>query len=647
MSTTERNLSCRQNIATVGRLGLMGSLVFALVALVVLFATILNQTGGYTVVQNSLDPATLTDKPLDQLSDVALARILNDNLTAGQIDRYISATLATRSREQIDQVIAKTLAAPSLAALAGKLEAHLSGDDLAGLLSSNLDQVRFDAIRAKNAPALDQLDQAQLIEVAERTIFQATSEQQLSAQPLEGLTTDELVQVINDNFGPRRIDGLSNPDWAQLPPDALIWLIRNELLPAPDSIKLAGKALTELSQEELLQLLNEALGLKQLEQLNAGTLNQIPRDKLLAIARAELSKPIDPATLTDEPLNGLPASVLITLFRSKLPPGVFNHFTALALSSDETSANDAAGRAYLMRLIADDILQPGVKESWGLFQSLFDRASIDQVIAQKYPGSQAEFRWWLSRDFLTSVMSSRAELSGIRTALLGSLWMILITIVIAVPLGIGAAIYLEEFAGKSTFSQVIQLNIYNLAGVPSIIYGMLGLVIFVRALERLTSGAAFGVVDSNGRTVLSAALTMALLILPLIIINTQEAIRAVPSLLREAAYGIGLTKLETIWHHVLPAALPGILTGTILAMSRAIGETAPLIVIGASTFIAVDPSGPFSKFTVLPIQIYKWTSLPDQTFRNIAAAAIVVLLTLLILLNLTAIFLRNRFRQEN
>jgi phosphate transport system permease protein len=246
-------------------------------------------------------------------------------------------------------------------------------------------------------------------------------------------------------------------------------------------------------------------------------------------------------------------------------------------------------------------------------------------------------------------MSSRAELSGIRTALLGSLWLLALTIAIALPLGVGAAIYLEEFAGKSKLSDLIQLNIYNLAGIPSIIYGMLGLTVFVRTLGDLagiTSGAAFGLGDGSGRTVLSAAMTMALLILPLIIVNAQEALRAVPSTLREAAYGIGQTKLQVLWHHVLPSALPGILTGTILAMSRAIGETAPLIVVGASTFIALDPSGPFSKFTVLPIQIYKWTSLPDATFLNVAAAAIVVLLIVLIALNLTAIILRNRFRRQ-
>jgi phosphate transport system permease protein len=171
----------------------------------------------------------------------------------------------------------------------------------------------------------------------------------------------------------------------------------------------------------------------------------------------------------------------------------------------------------------------------------------------------------------------------------------------------------------------------------------------VRALETLTSGALFGAVDpttANGRTILSASLTLGLLILPLIIINGQEAIRAVPGSLRQASYGLGATKWQTVWHHVLPSALPGILTGTILAISRAIGETAPLVVIGASTYITFDPDGPFSKFTTLPIQIYQWTSRPQDEFRNIAAAAIIVLLILLLSLNASAVLLRNRFSRR-
>jgi phosphate transport system permease protein len=242
-------------------------------------------------------------------------------------------------------------------------------------------------------------------------------------------------------------------------------------------------------------------------------------------------------------------------------------------------------------------------------------------------------------------MSSKPELTGVRTALLGSLYMILITIIVALPLGIGAAIYLEEYATDNRLNRLIKTNISNLAGVPSIIYGMLGLSMFVRALNLLTSGQAFGVNNQNGRTILSAALTMALLVLPLIIINAQEAIRAVPSSLRQASYGVGATRWQTIWHHVLPMAMPGILTGNILAVSRALGETAPLIVVGASTYIVTDPNGIFSRFTALPILIYNWTQQPQAEFRRAAAAAIIVLLVLLLTLNSVAIILRNRMRK--
>jgi phosphate transport system permease protein len=214
---------------------------------------------------------------------------------------------------------------------------------------------------------------------------------------------------------------------------------------------------------------------------------------------------------------------------------------------------------------------------------------------------------------------------------------------------VGAAIYLEEYAFDNWLNRLIQTNINNLAGVPSIVYGILGLAIFVRGLEPLTSGTVFGIVDpttANGRTVLSAGFTLALLVLPIIIINAQEAIRAVPQSLRKASYGIGATKWQTVWSHVLPNALPGILTGTILAISRAIGETAPLVVIGASTFITFDPDSPFSKFTTLPIQIYQWTSRPQAEFRNLAAAAIIVLLVMLLSLNAVAIVLRNRLSRK-
>ena len=220
---------------------------------------------------------------------------------------------------------------------------------------------------------------------------------------------------------------------------------------------------------------------------------------------------------------------------------------------------------------------------------------------------------------------------------------------LAFPLGLGAAIYLEEYATDNWLNRLIRTNINNLAGVPSIVYGILGLAIFVRTLEPLTSGQIFGLVDpstANGRTVLAAGLTLGLLVLPIIIINAQEAIRAVPQSLRNASYGLGATKWQTVWSHVLPNAIPGILTGTILAISRAIGETAPLVVVGASTAISFDPASPFSKFTTLPIQIYQWTSRPQDEFRSLAAAAILVLLIILLSLNASAIFLRNRFSRR-
>ena len=296
-------------------------------------------------------------------------------------------------------------------------------------------------------------------------------------------------------------------------------------------------------------------------------------------------------------------------------------------------------------------MQPEVQQTWSLVDSVFNQSEVLAEAQAEYPNARIEFRSWLSSDFVASPQSDDPELAGVRTALLGSLWVIAITILFSFPIGVGAAIYLEEYASDNRINRFIQTNINNLAGVPSIIYGMLGLAIFVRLLESITSGAILAGGDAvgttaNGRTILSAGLTLGLLILPIIIINAQEAIRAVPSSLRQASYGLGGTKWQTIWSHVLPNALPGILTGTILAMSRAIGETAPLVVVGASTFITVDPEGPFSKFTTLPIQIYQWTSRPQDEFRNIAAAAIIVLLILLLTLNASAVFLRNRFSKR-
>ena len=343
--------------------------------------------------------------------------------------------------------------------------------------------------------------------------------------------------------------------------------------------------------------------------------------------------------LSPRPLDELSHDELVAILQEHVSP-------AVARRLEREQAFRERSRADLLKLVIDRVVEPEVLASWPLNEALTRTAAIEAEVARLYPEARLEWRSWVSWDFLTQTMSSDPARAGVRTALLGSLWMIAITLMVAFPLGVAAAVYLEEYSTRSRISRLIQTNIDNLAGVPSIIYGMLGLAIFVRALEPLTSGAAFGLTDTNGRTILSAGLTMALLILPVIIINAQEAVRAVPTSLREAAYGLGATRWQTVWGHVLPSALPGILTGTILAMSRAIGETAPLIVVGASTFIVADPNGPFSKFTALPIQIYNWTSRPQDLFRDIAAAAIVVLLGTLLSVNAAAILLRDRLRRR-
>lgn len=348
---------------------------------------------------------------------------------------------------------------------------------------------------------------------------------------------------------------------------------------------------------------------------------------------------IDPATITAKPLNELNQQELLDILKANISAGAYNK-----LNNEQSM--QTRSQADLLALVLERIIRIDTKATWPLTQSLFHRAEIEAEVAEKYPGARLEFRTWLTMSFLTSPMSSRAEFAGARTAILGSLWLVGIAVLFALPIGIGAAVYLQEYAPKNFFTHIIQININNLAGVPSIVYGMLGLALFVRVLEPLTSGSMFGVTDSNGRTVLAAGLTMGALVLPLIIINAQEAIKAVPDSLRQAAYGVGATQWQTIWHHVLPNSIAGILTGTILAVSRAIGETAPLIVVGASTFITVDPSGPFSKFTALPIQIFNWTTRAQPEFHAIAASAILILLVLLLTLNATAILLRNRFQRK-
>ena len=363
-----------------------------------------------------------------------------------------------------------------------------------------------------------------------------------------------------------------------------------------------------------------------------------------AFGYVALEAKVDPATLT---INGVAPQdqskeQLIELLKSKLSSGAYNK-----LEKDQPFAERSRSNIY--QLVLERIVKYEVKQKWSLWESFTRSNEIKKEAAESYPNAKLQFISWFTSDFISRPQSSEALTAGVRTAILGSLWTILFTLLLAFPLGVGAAIYLEEYATDNWLNRTIRTNINNLAGVPSIVYGILGLAIFVRTLEPLTSGAIFGLVDpttANGRTVLAAGLTLGLLVLPIIIINAQEAIRAVPQSLRKASYGIGATKWQTVWSHVLPNAMPGILTGTILAISRAIGETAPLVVVGASTAISFDPTSPFSKFTTLPIQIYQWTSRPQDEFRSLAAAAILVLLIILLSLNASAILLRNRFSRR-
>src|SRR5210317_595102 len=236
-------------------------------------------------------------------------------------------------------------------------------------------------------------------------------------------------------------------------------------------------------------------------------------------------------------------------------------------------------------------------------------------------------------DFITSLPSRKAEKSGIYTALMGSIWILCLTTLIAFPLGVAAGIYLEEYAKNSKLAAILEINISNLAGVPSIIYGLLGLEVFVRIMNL-------------GASVLAGSLTLSLLILPIIIVATRESIKAVPSSIKDASFALGASKWQTIWYQILPASGGGILTGVILALSRAVGETAPLIVVGALAYIPFAPQSPLDEFSVLPIQIFNWISRPQHGFIENAAAAIIILLGVTFIMNGIAVYFRNKWQKK-
>lgn len=239
----------------------------------------------------------------------------------------------------------------------------------------------------------------------------------------------------------------------------------------------------------------------------------------------------------------------------------------------------------------------------------------------------------LNGPFLSSLDSRFPERAGIRPALVGTLWLMGLTALISFPLGVGAAIYLQELAPKNRFTSFLEVNVANLAAVPSVIYGLLGLAVFVRAAEM-------------GRSILAGAMTLVLLILPIIIVATREAFRGVPDSIRHGAYAVGATEWQGVWRQTLPAALPGTMTGMILGLSRAIGETAPLITLGALTYVNFVPGGPFDRFTAMPIQIYNWVSRPQTEFQNVAAAGIMLLLAVLLAMNAVAVYLRHRYERR-
>lgn len=250
---------------------------------------------------------------------------------------------------------------------------------------------------------------------------------------------------------------------------------------------------------------------------------------------------------------------------------------------------------------------------------------------------------WLSWDFLDKYPSRKPSKAGFKAAFWGSLWVIGMTTLLTVPVGVAGAVYLEEYSGRGRFHKLIELLIANLAGVPSILYGMLGLIAFVRMFQETTDPTSFlGVQLPFGRSVLAGACTLSLLVLPVLTIASREALRAVPDSLRQAAFGLGTTRWQCVRHHVLPAAAPGILTGVVLSISRALGETAPLVMMGALTYVAFTPRSVYDPFTAMPIQIFNWASRPQADFQSVAAAGIIVLLTVLLGMNAVVVVLRNR-----
>ena len=282
-----------------------------------------------------------------------------------------------------------------------------------------------------------------------------------------------------------------------------------------------------------------------------------------------------------------------------------------------------------MNSIRKNRIKDQIFRYWGIFCTAIGLVLLSVFIGDILIDGLRRIDW----DFITSLPSRKPEKSGIYTALMGSIWILLLTTIIAFPMGVAAGIYLEEYGKKNKFSGLLEINISNLAGVPSIIYGLLGLEVFVRIMNL-------------GASVLAGSLTLSLLILPIVIVATREAIKAVPTSVIGASYALGASKWQTIWHQILPASSGGILTGVILALSRAVGETAPLIVVGALAYVPFAPESPMDEFSVLPIQIFNWISRPQHGFIENAAAAIIILLCITFIMNGIAVYFRNKWQQK-
>ncbi len=642
----QRNIVARHTRGAIAQALFMFSIVVALLALATLLWTILNRTAGLTAVQYNVEPGALTLASFDP--GAAPGEVAPEDIPALLAEHVHPVRLRELVLEQVAG--ARPKAWPELwnQPLSAALDGRDFPADLAATPVSALEPAQAADLLARN---LDARSLQTLVTSEAGRALSMMSEAEIAARLAEGLSAGRLQRLALARVAGVRVDDGEVPSEpvAQVLdghdyPEALAATPFNQLTAEQSAALLVAN----LERADLEDALLDALDTRELDDLSGRELGAITAANVRkALLRVAILKDVAGAAESAWPdLSGQPLNVVLS--GKEYPPALaatpFNQI-------DERQAADILARNLdrdaLVTLLMDQVVQAQVVKSWPLWDSLTERGAIETVQQTQFPRAELQWRSWVSADFLTSPLDPRhPDLTGIRPALIGSLLIIIITILVAFPVGVGAAIYLEEYAGRSRLNQIIQTNINNLAGVPSIIYGMLGLAIFVRSLEAITSGRVVGGGAANGRTVLSASFTLALLILPLIIINAQEAIRAVPGSLRQASYGLGATKWQTIWHHVLPYAMPGILTGTILAVSRAIGETAPLIMVGGATYLTRDPEGPFSIFTALPLLIYRWTTLPQAEFRHAAAAAIIVLLVMLISLNSIAIILRNRLSRR-